>query len=188
MHLLKSPHVEKCELERDLGTVRPDVSAYIRGIPVAIEVQLSNLSIERLAYRTSEYSRKGIYVLWLPLYTPALRKELYGPRPWELWLHTIYQGRVYYWVEGLKIQPVHFREYYAQINGRTRDYVRLSRRRVPLEGEPATLTEDFTRLSSRSTMSGKNCYPEMKLLVDRQPCWYWHDGINWLRRKFSHPA
>ena len=180
--LSESPCVEKCELERDLGTVRPDVSAYIGGVPVAIEVQLSNLSIERLAHRTSEYSRKGIYVLWLPLYTSALNKELYSPRPWELWLHSIYNGRVYYWREGLRIQPVHFREYYVQVSGRTRDYEKLSRRKVPLEGKSVTLTEEFKPSISRNWSSSKQSSPELKLFVDTQPRWYWQDGINMLHR------
>src|SRR5215210_5029222 len=46
------PGVRKCELERDLGTVRPDVSAYINDVAVAIEVQLSNLSVAKIRYRT----------------------------------------------------------------------------------------------------------------------------------------
>jgi type I site-specific restriction-modification system R (restriction) subunit len=39
-------------LERPLGTNRPDVSAHINGVPVAIEVQISSLSLETIAYRT----------------------------------------------------------------------------------------------------------------------------------------
>src|ERR671938_867490 len=41
------PNVRKCEMERDLGTVRQDVSDYIGGVPVAIEGQVSNLSLVR---------------------------------------------------------------------------------------------------------------------------------------------
>src|SRR5215208_6240944 len=81
--LSSHPRVRKCEMERDLGTVRPDVSAYINDVPVAIEVQLSNLSLPRIQYRTAEYARKGIYVLWLAIYTSDLEEELYSPRPWE---------------------------------------------------------------------------------------------------------
>src|SRR5438128_10211694 len=66
-NLLRDPRVRKCEMERDLGTVRPDVSAYINDVAVAIEVQLSNLSLTKIQHRTHEYARKGIYVLWLPL-------------------------------------------------------------------------------------------------------------------------
>ncbi|HYY41548.1 MAG TPA: competence protein CoiA family protein, partial [Pyrinomonadaceae bacterium] len=107
--------VTKCELERNLGTVRPDVSAYIGGVPVAIEVQLSALSLAKIAYRTGEYRRKGIYVLWLPVYQRALDAALYAPRPWELWLHAAYAGRVYYWLEGATVLPIHFRDYLINV-------------------------------------------------------------------------
>src|SRR5436853_7150402 len=46
--LLRSSHVTKVALERSLKTLRPDLSAYIHGIPVAIEVQLSCLSLETI--------------------------------------------------------------------------------------------------------------------------------------------
>ena len=141
--LTRDPRVRKCEMERDLGTVRPDVSAYINDVPVAIEVQLSNLSLAKIKYRTLEYARKGIYVLWLPLYTPALKREIYSPRPWERWLHAVYFGRVYYWLEGLKIVPVGFRDYYYKARGLTKDYQKRSRKVVPLDDGPLLLTQDF---------------------------------------------
>jgi len=46
--LLRQPGVSKAALERPLGLVRPDVSAEINGVPVAIEVQISSLSPESL--------------------------------------------------------------------------------------------------------------------------------------------
>src|SRR4051812_18145290 len=46
--LQKHPEVSDVMLERSLGTVRPDVIARIRGVPVAIEVQISSLSIETI--------------------------------------------------------------------------------------------------------------------------------------------
>jgi competence protein CoiA len=170
--LSNHPGVRKCAVERYLGTVRPDVSAYINDIPVAIEVQLSNLSLARIQYRTAEYARRGIYVLWLPLHSTRLKRELYSPRPWELWLHAAYLGRVYYWLEDLKVLPVHFRHYQMSIRGRTRDYQKLSRQKVPINGLVATLTEDFRPLS-RGAWSGKGIsIPPAKLFVDAQADWY----------------
>jgi competence protein CoiA len=52
--LQQEPHVRNVVLERPLGTNRPDVSAEINGVPVAIEVQISSLSPETIAYRTME--------------------------------------------------------------------------------------------------------------------------------------
>jgi competence protein CoiA len=50
------------QLERPLGDVRADVSANVNGVPVAFEVQLSNLSLEDIIRRTKEYARRGIGV------------------------------------------------------------------------------------------------------------------------------
>ena len=149
--LVADSRVSKCELERNLGTVRPDVSAYINGVPVAIEVQLSTLSLEKIAYRTNEYRRKGIYVLWLPVYHSALDQELYSPRPWERWLHAHYSGRVYYWLEAATVLPVCFRNYYLLLRGRTRDYQKLSRRKVPITEKPLHLIEHFKPLNNVSS-------------------------------------
>ncbi|HEV2915668.1 MAG TPA: competence protein CoiA family protein [Pyrinomonadaceae bacterium] len=170
--LCREAGVTKCEIERNLGTVRPDVSAYINNVPVAIEVQLSSLSLAKIEYRTMEYARRGIYVLWLPLYTEALRRELYRPRPWERWLHAAYFGRVYYWLEGLRIVPVHFRDYYASVRGRTRDYRKLSPGKVPLEGETAILTKDFRPVPRDAWANEHISIPRSKLLMDKQPAWY----------------
>jgi competence protein CoiA len=167
-----SNSVTKCEIERNLGTVRPDISAYINNVPVAIEVQLSSLSLERIEYRTAEYARRGIYVLWLPLYTTALKGELYQPRPWERWLHAAYFGRIYYWLEGLQIMPVHFRDYYASMRGRTRDYEKLSQRKVPLAGLEVGLIEDFKPVQREAWASKYISIPQSRLLMDKQAAWY----------------
>jgi competence protein CoiA len=164
--------VTKCEIERNLGTVRPDVSAYLNGVPVAIEVQLSSLSLDKIKYRTAEYARLGIYVLWLPLYTSRLRAGLYQPRPWERWLHAAYFGRVYYWVEGLRVAAIHFRDYYQSVRGRTRDYSKLSVKKVPLNGRAAILTEDFRAVQREAWANDYLSIPSSKLLLDKQPSWY----------------
>ncbi len=77
-------------LERPLGIVRPDVSAIINGVKVAIEVQISSLSVETIMRRTIDYHRKGIYVLWLLPWTPKLDSKRYSPKPWEKWIHACY--------------------------------------------------------------------------------------------------
>jgi competence protein CoiA len=166
------PRVRKCEMERNLGSVRPDISAYLDGVPFAVEVQLSTLSLDTIRHRTAEYDARGIYVLWLPLYTPALRRELYQPRPWERWLHAAYFGRVYYWLEDLRIVPVHFRDYYANVHGRTRDYQKLSPKKVALAGRTVSLTEDFAPRRREAWPHASLFVPQAKLLVDTQPRWY----------------
>jgi competence protein CoiA len=170
--LAADPLVKKCEMERDLGAVRPDVSAYINGVPVAIEVQASNLTLEKIGRRTGEYARRGIYVLWLPIYKESLKAELYSPRPWERWLHEAYFGRIYYWVESLRIQPVHFRDYLTRVRGRTHDYEKLSKKKVPIDGVPAVLTKDFMPVERAAWARDFIDIPQAKLFIDKQPGWY----------------
>ena len=59
--LKKEPAVRNVALECSLGESRPDICADINGTPVAIEVQISSLSLETIMRRTIEYARKGIY-------------------------------------------------------------------------------------------------------------------------------
>jgi competence protein CoiA len=181
-HLSRLPHVTKLELERDLREVRPDVSCYIGGVPVAVEVQASSLSVERIAGRTAEYARKGVYVLWLPLFTPKLLGELYDPRPWERWLHAAYFGRVYYWEGGLRVRPIHFRDYFTRVHGRTKDYRKLARGVVPIEGNEVDLSRDFARCAARGLRGAGRGLLGMRLYIDTQPRWYWEGGVNWARR------
>lgn len=152
--LLKQPGVTKAALERPLGTNRPDVSAYINGVPVAIEVQISSLSMETIAYRTTEYFRKGVYVLWLLQWTPELDNPRYSPSKWEKWIHAAYFGNVYYWTKGLTVVNYRFDVYKKHVpkvswlkNGRKvtkGSYNRRSiRYRNPMRGKTFNLATDF---------------------------------------------
>jgi hypothetical protein len=70
------------------------------------------------------------------------------------------------------VRPVHFRDYYAQARGRTRDYEKLSRQKVPLEGPPLSIAEDFApRL--RAAWAGRDfSVPPSRLFADARPKWY----------------
>src|SRR5882724_9561751 len=106
---LGAPNVSDVKLERYLGEVRPDISAVVNGVRVAVEVQISNLPIETMIHRTQTYARRGIYLLWLTQWTPELDgSNRYSPTSWERWLHAAYFGRVYYWLGGTTVVPYHF--------------------------------------------------------------------------------
>lgn len=98
-----------------LETNRPDVSAYINGVPVAIEVQISSLSLDTITRRTIEYARKGIYVLWLLQWTPELNSPRYTPQIWEKWIHAAYFGCVYFWIEGLTVASYYFDAHFKSV-------------------------------------------------------------------------
>jgi competence protein CoiA len=109
--LLHTPGVTDVRLERYLEEVRPDVSFVLRGELVAVEIQLSLLTRDQIAWRTKVYTEKNIAVLWMPSYSKELFQARYAPKDWERYLHTLYFGKVYYWLESLTLRPVKFREY-----------------------------------------------------------------------------
>ena len=182
--LIKQPNVTKCEIERNLQSVRPDISCYIGNIPVAIEVQISALGLDEIIYRTIEYKQKGIFVLWLLLFSDKLRGERYAPRIWEKWLHSTYFGRVYYWNKGLTVIPVHFDDHYLYVEENTwfepggverseGGYYKLSKRyRTPKIGQATNLVRDFKKLERSPLVTANYTVPESNILFDTQPNWW----------------
>lgn len=171
--------VTDLSLEFPLGTVRPDVFACIRGEKVAIEVQISTLSQETIAYRTSEYARRGIYVLWLLEWTPALREQRYSPRRFERWLHAAYFGRVYFWKSGLTVLPYYFHEHQSYVGERfwsdetgrrhkSHGYRRTSKRyKTPVCGRSLHIVEDFKGRDRDAWKSANIDIPRARLFMDR---------------------
>lgn len=100
--LLTEPGVTELELEKRLGEVRADIFAKIHDVPVALEIQLSSISVDEIKRRTSAYTRKGIYVLWIVPWKPELEGSRFTPQPWELWIHSLYGDRIFVWSEGTK--------------------------------------------------------------------------------------
>lgn len=182
--LVRESGVTGCEIEKNLNTVRPDIFCYIRQIPVAIEVQLSVLTLDQIIYRTIEYWKKGIYVLWLPIFSDKLISKRYSPRLWEKWLHTAYFGRVYYWHSKLNIVPIHFNDHLIHVEQRSwfeacgyenfgGGYDKLSKRfKTPSPGKPVNLIRDFRILERKPTLTNVYTIPESKLLLDTQKRWW----------------
>jgi competence protein CoiA len=177
------PNATEWELERDLGSVRPDVSGYIGGQFLAIEVQASSLTIERISLRTKEYSAKKIPVLWIGLWHAGLEACRFSPSAWEKWLHVLYFGRVYYWREKAVVTPVHFadhmlwveeREWYVSrgVTDSAGGYERRSKRWR--ESWPTRNVEIAEMLpSSRSAWSGGGLsVPKCFLWQDRLDAWW----------------
>lgn len=176
--LLRHPDASRVQLELPLPTVRPDVFAHIRGVPVAIEVQISTLSPETITHRTEEYTRLGIYVLWLLQWTPELNTDRYSPRRFERWLHATYFGRVYFWKQGLSVLPYHFHEHHSQVDERrwrderghsrkSRSYRRISKRyKMPVCGRMLHLVHDFRKTTRLPWQGGTVSVPRANLYMD----------------------
>ncbi|MFA6545683.1 MAG: competence protein CoiA family protein [Limisphaerales bacterium] len=179
--LLAQPHVTKAKLERDLTSVRPDISARIGDFHVAIEVQISALPAETVIHRTVEYATKGIYLLWLAQWTPELDSDTYRPRALERWLHAAYFGRVYYWQSGLTVVPYHFesvqklkevREWYEPggIHQSVGGYsYRLKSIKKPIRGKPLNLATDFIGVKRQEWETKSMSVPTCLLFQDKFP-------------------
>jgi competence protein CoiA len=177
--LIKHPNATDVALERSLTTARPDVSVRINGVPVAIEVQISNLSMETIIRRTQEYARKGIYVLWLLQWTPYLDGSRYSPRLWEKWIHAAYFGRVYYWLKGLTVACYHFDPHFNTIHANSwysktgkkvvvGGYNRRSKRfRAPSRERILNLATDFGPRDRERWTTNDLLIPDAKLFLHR---------------------
>jgi len=171
--------VRNVVLERPLGSVRPDVSAVINGVPVAIEVQISSLSVETIMRRTIDYHQRGIYVLWLLQWTPKLDSSRYTPRLWEKWIHAAYFGRVYYWTEGLNVVSYHFDPHHKTIPKQTwysedgekmtgGGYSQRSKRyRTAVRGRTFNLATDFAPREREWWEGGGVKVPDAKLFINK---------------------
>lgn len=177
--LLQHPNVRDVALERPLGTVRPDVSAVINGVQVAIEVQISSLSVETIMRRTIDYHRKGIYVLWLLQWTPELNDKRYTPKLWEKWIHACYFGRVYYWIEVLTVVSYRFEPNFKtvpqnswyDVNGKkmtSGGYSHRAKRfRTAVRGEVFNLATDFGPRNRSWWSGGGVVVPDAKLFMQQ---------------------
>ena len=176
--LLQEPNVTDVMLERPLGTNRPDVSAYISGVPVAIEAQISNLSFETIIRRTIDYHRQGIYVLWLLQWTPELERPRYTPKLWEKWVHAAYFGRVYYWLAGLTVASYRFEDHVKPVPRTTwysedgkkmtgGGYAKRSKRhRTAIPGKTFNLAADFAPRHRDWWQGGGLKVPDAKLFME----------------------
>jgi competence protein CoiA len=89
------------------GIVRPDISGWIKNTPVVIEVQRSNLTIDTIEHRFAEYTRRGIYMLWVLLHAPCEHGKQYRFKSWERHLRLRYNGCIYFYHSGETLWSTH---------------------------------------------------------------------------------
>ncbi len=113
---LRKQGVANVELEKRIGNSIADVYCEMAdGKKVAIEVQISKLTMREIADRTWAYQVQGVFVLWLVPWNPNLNERKYSPKQYEKWLHILNYGRVYYLYEGFTVIPYHFGEFMRHI-------------------------------------------------------------------------
>ncbi|MBK6627674.1 MAG: hypothetical protein IPJ87_10190 [Flavobacteriales bacterium] len=169
--------------------VEPDISGRIgNNKAVVIEVQASTLPINTILHRTEQYTKRGAFILWVVPLTEDLGTTTFRPRLFERFLHTIYYGRVYYWLRGYgtQLQPVHFgkAERYIEVSnwfepdgservegGYNKPYKRV---KTPLYGDLVDLTEQF-ETHSRDPFELENdllSVPSAKIFRDTLEPWW----------------
>lgn len=170
IELSAQPNVTELDMEKDFVTVVSDVYCRINNVPVAIEAQRSNLSVNEIVRRTVAYEKLGIHVMWLALYNDKLEEERYSPKAWEKWCHALYFGRVYYWKERLTVLPVHFGPFYKHVEetswfeegGVARSeggYDKILKQHKALDwGSCLNLAKDFKATTKQSWNGGLNVF------------------------------
>ena len=175
-----------CELEKPLGKVRPDIWLLSKatGNQCAIEVQISVLTMDKIIYRTEQYNKLGVYVLWLSPYSEALDEDVYAPKSWEKWVHATYFGRVYYWQKELTVVPVHFGEHQKYIDESTwyetgghemsagGYFKSMKRTKTISKGDPVEITKAFKPVQRDAWRGGDIVIPKCRILSDTQSPWW----------------
>lgn len=77
---------------------------------IAIEVQKTAYTVNKIHDKTVEYRKRNMYVLWIVPLQTDLGTEPFRPRLYEKYLHSIYYGMTFYWTPNSspKIIPVHY--------------------------------------------------------------------------------
>ncbi|WP_028113349.1 competence protein CoiA [Ferrimonas kyonanensis] len=186
--LKTKPNVQALELEKDFGPVVADVYCLIDNVPVAIEVQRSNLSVNNITQRSEEYSKLGIYVLWIGLHDSTVKKQIdnkqCSPKAWEKWCHAAYFGRVYYWYQEDLLLPVHFAAHKLYVkesewydpDGNHQSaggYERFSKRyKTPVATSLLSIANSFKAIPKSAWQQGTVSIPNCRLYVDRLRKWW----------------
>lgn len=167
----------------------PDISGRIGDTPIAVEVQTSAYTVNKLVKKILEYEKRKVAVIWIIPLKEELGDKEFRPRLFEKYLHSLYYGRVYYWLpnSGTLLQPVHFSpakrwieestwydvEYQAE---RTEGGYWLTYRtlKMPLPGKVVDLKSDFVK-NSRPSFAPKNVkksIPECTIFQDNLKEWW----------------
>ncbi len=96
---------------REIQQVYPDVNCWWGSTQrVAIEIQVSPISIGTIRHRVQVYTEQGIALLWvLPWNEALVEGGSYRPKRWERYLHGLYRGRLFYWSPAQELQPLSYR-------------------------------------------------------------------------------
>ncbi|MFP8778237.1 competence protein CoiA family protein [Hydrogenophaga sp. RWCD_12] len=169
--------------KRKIPMLVPDVSGRMGDIAVAIEIQVSAMTLPKLLKRTRDYARRGINLVWVVPLSKPLGSDPFRPRLYERYLHSIFFGRVYYWWPGLgaNVWPVHYgpaqrmleyREWRQDGEDRSSGGYEVTYKviRTPVYGPLLNLCDDFKAVARKSFTPDN----ERKAVP---ACLIWHDTL-----------
>ena len=173
--------------ELKLPGLQPDIGGRIDNRRIAIEIQNTSLTIPKILKRCLGYSKRGISILWVVPLKEPVGDEIFRPRLFERYLHSIYFGRVYYWLPeyGCKVLPTHFsiacreipyREWYEDGElmaggGYEKPYKRI---RKPNSTNPISISNCFYHFHrpEHRPWNERKTVPEMQIFMDNLPRWW----------------
>jgi competence protein CoiA len=173
----------------------PDISGKVGGNGIAIEIQKSAYTIQKIYDKTVDYKLLNIFVIWIIPLSKELGSEPFRPRLFEKYLHSLNKGRVYYYLPGsdATVQLVHYSpakryiEYVEWIDdnkelqfhgGYDLTYKTI---KSPNYGPLLNLTKDFICKEMSEFTPSKNekkKVPARKLYWDSQNAWWDKDERN----------
>lgn len=170
----------------------PDISGRLgtkKDQPVAIEIQKSAYTLNRIHDKTIEYAKRNIFVIWIVPLSKELGTEPFRPRLYEKYLHSIYYGRTYYWTPKTSPQiiPIHFSPTKRWIDEKTWFDIEYGEERTtggfylsyktlksPNYGSRCLLDKDF-KTEDRPEFIPKNQkknVPESNIFMDKLTKWW----------------
>jgi competence protein CoiA len=207
LSLKDHPNCQKCEVERVLKGVRPDISLVINSYYVAIEVQKNKISIDEINKRFDSYSKLGIFLLWvLPDKGPKLffhegeKEEICRINNWENHIQDVQNNRIYYWQSGAFVKPYHLgsfyiykeeKEWYGEYGElRTSGGVWEEKKsyKMPIQYPIHNLhiANDFMPEIRKCTRREKNKFPDnSKIWIDKKEDW-WKEYYDKLHKRIMN--
>lgn len=100
------------EYPLSFNDIRSRADVYVKttnGMPAALEIQHTNISLDEIERRTQNYSKLGVAVGWIPLLDLDKHEvdvessskgwviNKYSPKPYEIWIHGFNFGKVWYY-------------------------------------------------------------------------------------------
>jgi competence protein CoiA len=171
-----------CEIEKRLNGSRPDVFLNIDNNDIAIEIQKSSIDINEIYRRTLNYSKLGIAVLWIsPNMFPKFiihkksNRLVYNIKEWELFIHCLYYGRLYYWKGDGYLNTFHFEPLILkkEDSNWSQGYeYKAKKLKIPIMPKKYFLIKDFKVLDRNSFFSKNWSVPNCKIFYDGNEKWW----------------